>query len=254
MHHVNAQGVDECMINVHYYYYWGYLDFYTAPEICSGSVSDGTFYSHHDWLVLTTNFLPPLFGLSSGIFIYLFCCCCAAQLLFLVVLFFLVVCGALFTSGMSPLYFGNSISQHRACKRNSLPGWNKLCQEATTHLAHNLPHPTEYDGCVERQVLWRGPCEVWSPPGHSPQSNSLSLSYQRPSLVCDIPGLALCWQLSCLQRNQQVPWPHNPPKWPKAAWIQPGPKNGEWNSVQRNATFWALKTKPSSSTASTMKS
>ena len=74
-----------------------------------------------------------------------------------------------------------------------------------------------------------------------------------PSCVT-YPGLALCWQLSCLQRNWQVPCPHNPPKWPKAAWIQPGPKNGEWNSVQRNATFWALKTKPSSSTASTMKS
>ena len=26
-------------------------------------------------------------------------------------------------------------------------------QSARTHLAHNLPHPTEYEGCVGRRVL-----------------------------------------------------------------------------------------------------
>ena len=28
MYHVNAQGVDECMINVHYYYYYYYYYYY----------------------------------------------------------------------------------------------------------------------------------------------------------------------------------------------------------------------------------
>ena len=30
MYHVSAQGVDDCMINVHYYYYYYYYYYYKA--------------------------------------------------------------------------------------------------------------------------------------------------------------------------------------------------------------------------------
>ena len=32
MYHVNAQGIDECLINVHYYYYYVYLAVSTGAK------------------------------------------------------------------------------------------------------------------------------------------------------------------------------------------------------------------------------